>query len=79
MTTQNPIARGEHAKRLLEDELLNEAFEEVERDIFDEWRKTNSTQHSERAELFHTLKGLERLKARLQAILDDALVAKSRS
>jgi hypothetical protein len=79
MTTQNPIARGEHAKRLLEDELLNEAFEEVERDIFDEWRKTNSTQHSERAELFHTLKGLERLKGRLQAILDDALVAKSRS
>jgi hypothetical protein len=79
MTIQNPIARGEHAKRLLEDELLNEAFEEVERDIFDEWRKTNSTQHSERAELFHTLKGLGRLKGRLQAILDDALVAKSRS
>ena len=79
MTTQNPIARGEHAKRLLEDELLNEALEEVERDIFDEWRKTNSTQHSERAELFHTLKGLERLKGRIQAILDDALVAKSRS
>ena len=79
MTTQNPIARAEHDKRLLEDELLNEAFEEVERDIFDEWRKTNSVQHSERAELFHTLIGFERLKSRLQAILDDALVPKSRS
>ena len=77
--TQNTIIRGEHAKRLLEDELLIEAFEEVERDIFDEWKKTSSADHSERAELFHTLKGLERLKGRLQAILDDALVAKSRS
>jgi len=37
------------------------------------------TDYSGRSDMFHTLKGLERLKARLQAILDDGLVAKSRS
>ena len=73
------MARAEHAKRLLEDELLKEAFEEVERDIFTEWRTSSLGEYAERAHLFHTLKGLERLKARLQAILDDGIVAKSRS
>lgn len=77
--SSNLLARADHAKRLLEDELLVEAFSEVERDIFEEWRLSAPADHSTRSELFHTLKGLERLKARLQAILDDGLVAKSRS
>ena len=75
----DPITKANHAKRLLEDELLKEAFAEVERDIFEEWRMSAPADHEARSNMFHTLKGLERLKARLQAILDDGLVAKSRS
>ena len=75
----DPITKANHAKRLLEDELLKEAFAEVEKDIFEEWRMSAPADHDARSNLFHTLKGLERLKARLQAILDDGLVAKSRS
>lgn len=75
----DPITKANHAKRLLEDEILQEAFVQVEKDIFDEWRSSATADYSARADMFHTLKGLERLKARLQAILDDGLVAKSRS
>jgi len=75
----DPITKANHAKRLLEDELLKEAFAEVERDIFEEWRMSAPADHEARSNMFHTLKGLERLKARLQAILDNGLVAKSRS
>ena len=75
----DPITKANHAKRLLEDELLKEAFAEVEKDIFEEWRLSSPAEHDARSDMFHTLKGLERLKARLQAILDDGLVAKSRS
>ena len=75
----DPITKANHAKRLLEDELLKEAFAEVERDIFEEWRLSAPADHEARSNMFHTLKGLERLKARLQAILDNGLVAKSRS
>ena len=75
----DPITKANHAKRLLEDELLKEAFAQVEKDIFEEWRMSSLAGYSERSDMFHTLKGLERLKARLQAILDDGLVAKSRS
>lgn len=75
----DPMTKANHAKRLLEDEILKEAFDAVERDIFEEWRKSAHTDYGSRSDMFHTLKGLERLKARLQAILDDGLVAKSRS
>lgn len=75
----DPITKANHAKRLLEDEILQEAFTQVEKDIFDEWRSSATADYSARADMFLTLKGLERLKARLQAILDDGLVAKSRS
>jgi len=75
----DPITKANHAKRLLEDDILKEAFAEVERDIFEEWRMSALADDSARSDMFHTLKGLERLKARLQAILDDGLVAKSRS
>lgn len=75
----DPITKANHAKRLLEDDILKEAFDAVERDIFEEWRMSVINDNDARSDMFHTLKGLERLKARLQAILDDGLVAKSRS
>ena len=79
MDKQKIIDDAAHAKRLLEDHILLEAFEQVEADIYTEWRTTAIGDEKQRSDLFHTLKGLERLKARLQAILDDGLVAKSRS
>jgi len=75
----DPITKANHAKRLLEDDILKEAFAAVEKDNFEEWRMSAHTDYSGRSDMFHTLKGLERLKARLQAILDDGLVAQSRS
>jgi hypothetical protein len=75
----DPITKANHAKRLLEDDILKEAFAEVEKDIFEEWRLSAPADHDARSNMFHTLKGLERLKGRLQAILDDGLIAKSRS
>ena len=75
MTKQERIDRGYHAKRLLDDELLSEAFEEIEKDIFEEWKGTGTNDYEERTDLFLTLKNLERLKARLRAILDDGTLA----
>jgi hypothetical protein len=75
MTKQERIDRGHHAKRLLEDEVLLEAFASIEKDVFDEWRATNTFAYEERTDLFLTLKCLERLKARLRATLDDGTIA----
>jgi hypothetical protein len=75
MDTQKIIDDAAHAKRLLEDHILLEAFAQVEADIYTEWRTTALHDHQQRADLFHTLKGLERLKARLQATLDAGVLA----
>lgn len=75
MDKQRQIDRGNHAKRLLEDELLIECFDRIEKDIFDEWKDTSVHNYDERTDLFLTLKCLERLKARLRAILDDGTIA----
>ena len=69
------IAQAHHAKRLLEDEVLLGAFAEIEADIYLEWRTTTIGDERQRQDLFHTLKGLERLKARLQAHLDAGVLA----
>lgn len=69
------IDRGLHAKRLLEDELLKDCFDRIEKDIFDEWRTTGLNDYDQRTDLFLTLNCLERLKARLRAILDDGNIA----
>lgn len=75
MTKEQIIAKANHAKRLLEDEVLTEAFASVEKDIFDEWRSSDVNDYELRGDLFLTLKSLERLKARLRAILDDGTIA----
>lgn len=69
------IDRGLHAKRLLEDDLLKDCFDRIEKDIFDEWRTTGLNDYDQRTDLFLTLNCLERLKARLRAILDDGNIA----
>lgn len=75
MDTQKIIDDAAHAKRLLEDHILLEAFAQVEHDIYTEWRTSAVGDDKARSDLFHTLKGLERLKARLQAILDAGVLA----
>jgi len=69
------IAQAHHAKRLLEDDVLQDAFAEIEADIYLEWRTTTIGDERQRQDLFHTLKGLERLKTRLQANLDAGVLA----
>lgn len=75
MDKQQQIDRAFHAKRLLEDEVFVDAIQQIEQEIYTEWRTTALGDHQHRSDLFHTLKGLERLKTRLQAILDDGVMA----
>jgi hypothetical protein len=75
MSKQIDIEQGNHAKRLLEDEVLLDAFSRIEKDLFDEWKSSDLNEYEARTDMFLTLKCLERLKARLRAILDDGIIA----
>lgn len=49
MTPEEHIARGEHAKRLLDDPLLKEALAEIKRAVIEQWAAL-SVQNKEQAE-----------------------------
>jgi hypothetical protein len=61
--------RGDRAKRLLENELLVEAFEKIEADILDKWQNSAADEKEQRdnAYLMHRL--LQNLKAQIKQIV----------
>ena len=62
------ISRGDHAKRLLNDDLLQEALDIIEENITELWKGSDDSKS--RNELWYTLKGLERFEAYLQIVLE---------
>jgi hypothetical protein len=64
MTKEEQIARGEHAKRLLEDPLLKEALGEVKQAVIDQWAALgveNRTQAEELKRLLWAAQQFERV------------------
>lgn len=71
--------RAERARLLLNDELLREMFDTIERDAFDQWKASALNSYDERTDLFYLVKGIEALKTRLQAVIDEGLLVSRNS
>jgi len=74
LTKSKDEQRATRAKQLLDDELLNEALESLEADILEEWRNNKRT--SDREELWHTLKGIDRFRTYLTIVLEKGSIEK---
>jgi hypothetical protein len=70
MRADQEVRRGEQARRLLEDPLLNEAFDTVETSLRDGWAATQPDQVAERERLWLMLKLLGRLKGHLSEVIE---------
>ena len=75
MTIENDIQRAQHAQRLLDDELLNEAFEAIRLTYLQEWENSPVRDVEGREKLWTMLKLLDRVKGHLQSVIDDGKVA----
>lgn len=73
MTREERKERGRRAARLLNDELVQEAIQDTEKRLFDEWRNASSVECRERAH--SKLLGLEELQRSLRIIMDDGIAA----
>jgi hypothetical protein len=75
------VARGEHAKRLLEDPLLTEVFDEVEKAAVTAWLSTGVGEEAlaQREFAFHAAKSVQRIREALKGVVDNGLVAASRA
>ena len=69
------IARAAQARRILEDTLVVEAFDAIEREAFNAWRNSEP-EDSERRELVAAeLRAMKRFRQKLQAVMSDGAVA----
>ena len=70
---RNDVNRGEHAKRLLEDPLLTEAFDTVDAKIVEDWRAVIDP--AQRDRLWLMLQLLGKLKGHLKTVVDGGTLA----
>lgn len=74
-----PEARAEQAKRLLEDPLLVELFDEMEKAATTAWLSTGVGQEPEREFAFHAAKAVQRMREALKGVVDNGLIAAARA
>jgi tRNA C32,U32 (ribose-2'-O)-methylase TrmJ len=67
-------ARAEHAKRLLEDALLTEVLDEIEKAAINAWASTTMGDHENREMAYHALKASRRVRDALKGVVDNGLI-----
>lgn len=75
MTKDEQIRRGEAAKRLLEDPILIESLETLERTYLESWRRTESKDVEGRERLWIALQVAEEFVRNLRAVADSGELA----
>lgn len=72
-------ARAEHAKRLLDDPLLTEILDEVEKAAVTAWLSTGVGMEGEREFAYHAAKAVARIRQTLKGVIDNGLIAANRA
>ena len=62
--------REEHAKRLLSDELLNEAFDVLKKDLMTRWNASGSTELEARESIWLAMRLLDKLYYHISSIVE---------
>ena len=64
------LQREEHAQRLLNDELLQEAFDTLREDLMSRWIHSGSTDSEARESIWLAIRLLERIDGHIKAIIE---------
>ena len=62
--------REEHAQRLLSDELLNEAFDVLKKDLMSRWNASGSTELEARESIWLAMRLLDKLYNHISSIVE---------
>ena len=68
--------REEHAKRLLNDELLKEAFDVLKEDLMNRWNHSGSTDLEARESIWLAMRLLDRIHGHINSIVESGHMAK---
>ena len=72
---EDDLARQQHAERLLEDSLLTEAFDALEKELTMLWQQTASTDVDQRESFWLAIRLLDRVRVHLISIVDSGKMA----
>jgi hypothetical protein len=72
------VTRGQRARAILDDPLVDEAFAAIERECLAEWRRAPARDVEGRERLWLMLKMAERLKAHFVNLIDSGRLAAER-
>lgn len=75
MTPQQQISRAEHAKRLLDDELLNEALEIIEKEVIAQWEAVPVRDTEGREELWKLYKTAKKFRGILHGVVNSGTLS----
>jgi hypothetical protein len=75
MTPQQQINRAEHAKRLLEDELLNEALDIIEKEVIAQWEAVPVRDMEGREELWKLYKTAKKFRGILHGVVNSGTLS----
>lgn len=75
--TEHEIVRGEHAARLLSDELLNEALQTIESEYIEQWKNSPTRDEEGREKLWLMVKTAQRFRLELESVLNTGKLAKA--
>ena len=68
--------REEHAKRLLNDELFNEAFDTLKTDLVERWHNSGSNESEARESLWLAIRLLDKVRGHVESIVETGHMAK---
>lgn len=63
------IQRGERAKQILNDQIVQDAFQEIEESLIEIWKDNRCTE--DREELWYTLRGFQMFKQCFESTIQD--------
>lgn len=75
MNDEDLVRRAEHAKRLLDDPMLSEAFDTIERECIAAWKAAPARDTDGREKLWLTVKAVNRIREELSGIIETGKVS----
>ena len=70
------LRREEHARRLLEDVLLKEAFDTLREDLMNRWSHSGTTDSEARESIWLAIRLLERIENHIKSIVETGHMGK---
>jgi len=78
LKNRQDVERASRVEALLQNPLINEAFEELEKGFVDAWKGSAIADSQNREHIYQLLQALEALKGHFEKVLQDGKLAKER-